>query len=118
MVGAVAVAVVALMLLSGSLHIAGLSSVSAVASAGAARVDIEGFDYEPAELRIGQQVRILVKNHDLPVHTFTIEELDIAVRLVSGSEKLIELPAAAAGRYEYICTVPGHDNMKGTLFVN
>jgi plastocyanin len=38
--------------------------------------------------------------------------------VVGGSEKLIELRAAAAGTYLYTCEIAGHEDMKGTLEVS
>ena len=35
-----------------------------------------------------------------------------------GNEKLVELPALETGEYTYICTVPGHESMTGTLVVS
>ena len=113
------IVVVALMALSAVLHVSSLSTVSAEDKVGALEVEIKDFDFSPTALTAsaGQGATVVVKNNDFPVHTFTIEELDISVTVVSGAEKLVELPALTAGTYQYTCEVEGHQDMTGTLTV-
>ena len=116
---AITVVVVGLMALSGVLHLTQLTPVSASDKVGSIEVDMKGTEFHPTTLLVSASppARFVVKNSDLLTHTFTIKQLDIDLTTVGGSEKLIELPAAAAGTYEYTCEIPGHGDMKGTLEV-
>ena len=116
---AVAAVVVGLMAMSGILQITGRTSVGADAKAGATPVIMKNTEFLPTQLSIpaGRPAIVVVKNGDLNVHTFTIEDLRVDHKLLGGSELLVELPSASAGTYEYHCTVPGHESMKGTLIV-
>ena len=79
----------------------------------------ENIESMPTELSIqaGQAAQIVVKNRDFGVHTFTIEDLDIDVTVVGGSEKLVSLAVPSAGTYQCSCEIEGHDDMKRTLTV-
>ena len=104
--GATAAMVVGLMVLSGTLHLTSLESVSADEKATAISVDMKNNAFEPAQLTVpaGKPAKFVIKNRDLTVHTFTIKELGIDVKVLPGSEELIELSAPLAGTYEYTCT--------------
>ena len=119
LLAAVAVVVVSLMVVSGVLHLTGRETVSAANKEGAVAVNMEKTEFDPTTVRVraGEAAKLVVKNSDLGIHTFTIEELAVDVSILGRSETLIELPSAAAGSYRYICTVPGHGDMKGTLVV-
>ncbi len=103
---AIVAAVAGLMVVSGILHLIGLESVSADEKAGTISVDIENSVFKPAQLTVpsGKAARFFIRNRDLTVHTFTIDELGIDVKVLPGSEALVELPAPAAGVYVYECT--------------
>lgn len=118
LVGATAIVVV-LVLLSGVLHVASLESVSAEAKAGAVAVRMKDTQFDPTQLTVqaGQAVTLIVKNDDLSVHTFTVHELGINEVVIGGSEKLVAIAASDPGNYEFVCTIPGHEAMKGTLVV-
>ena len=94
------------MVVSGTLHLTSLESVSPDDKAAAISVDMKNSAFEPAELSVptGKPVKFVIKNHDLTVHTFTIEELGIDVKVLPGSEELIELASPPAGTYVYSCT--------------
>ena len=79
----------------------------------------ENTEFVPTELSIqaGQNAKIVVKNRDFGVHTFTIEDLDIDIMVVGGAEKLVSLAVPSAETYQYACEIEGHDDMKGTLTV-
>jgi uncharacterized cupredoxin-like copper-binding protein len=62
-------------------------------------------------------VKIVAKNSDPYIHTFTVEDLDMDVKLGPGSEKLILIERPVAGTYEFICAITGHESMKGTLTI-
>ncbi len=111
--------VVVLVLLSGVLHLESLESVSADAKAGAIAVGMKDTQFDPTKLtvRAGQPVTLFVKNDDLIVHTFTVHELGINEVVIGGGEKLIAIAASDPGNYEFVCEIPGHEAMKGTLVV-
>jgi plastocyanin len=67
----------------------------------------------------GGRVAVLVDNEDLFWHTFTIDELDVDVR-VPVSAKRRAVFTAPPGTYRFYCAIPGHEaiGMKGTLTVS
>lgn len=76
--------------------------------------------FEPAEFSIaaGTDVVIDLTNTGVAEHTFTIEALGVDVKVAPGGTASVTINAAA-GTYDYICTVPGHKElgMVGTLTV-
>ena len=117
--GAVAVALLALSVLSGSLHIAGLTTVSPEVEAGAIVVDMKNSSLVPERLEIpvGETARIVVKNNDFFVHTFEIEELGVKHTILPFSELLIELRPTNTGEFTYLSKAPMTGDMEGTLVV-
>lgn len=61
-------------------------------------------------------VAVYVENLDPIRHTFAIDALDLEVELPASTGRRIEF-TAPAGSYEFFCTVPGHENMVGTIEV-
>lgn len=61
-------------------------------------------------------VGVFVDNRDPIRHTFAIEELDIEVELPANTARHVTI-SAPPGTYDFVCTVPGHENMRGTLTV-
>ena len=118
LVGATAV-VVLLVLLSGVLNVTSLETVGEDAKAGAVAVGMKDTLFDPTELKVqaGQPVTLIVKNDDLGVHTFTVRDLGINEVVIGGSEKLIAIASSAPGNYEFVCEIPGHEAMRGTLVV-
>ena len=104
--GATTAMVVGLMVASGTMHFTSLESVSPDEKAAAIKVDMKNSAFKPAQLTVptGKSVKFLIKNRDLTVHTFTIKELGIDVKVLPGSEELIELSSPPAGTYVYLCT--------------
>ena len=98
--------VVGLMVVSGTLHLTSLESVSPDEKAAAISVDMKNSAFKPSQLTVpaGKPAKFVIKNRDLTVHTFTIEELGIDVKVLPGSEELIELSSPPAGTYVYLCT--------------
>ena len=117
--GAVAVALLALSVLSGSLHIAGLTTVSAEVGAGAIVVEMKNSYLVPERLEIpvGETARIVVKNNYFFVHTFEIEELGIEHTILPFSELLIELRPSNTGEFTLRSKAPMTGDMEGTLIV-
>lgn len=64
--------------------------------------------------RAGDSVGVFVDNKDPIRHTFAIEALDIEVELPANTARRVEINAPP-GAYDFLCTVPGHDQMKGTI---
>jgi plastocyanin len=66
----------------------------------------------------GRQVAVVVDNHDLFWHTFTIDELDVDLRVPVKASRRVTFDAPP-GDYEITCAIPGHDaaGMNGTLTV-
>ena len=116
---AIAVALLVLVILSGTLHIAGLTTISAEAEAGAIVVELRNSYLAPDRLEIplGETMRIVVKNNDFFVHTFEIEELGVKHTILPFSELLIELRPTDTGEFTYRSKAPMTGDMKGTLVV-
>ena len=117
--GAIAVALLALSVLSGGLHIAGLTTVSAEAEAGAIVVDMRNSYLVPdrLEIPVGETVRIVVKNNDFFVHIFRIDELGIEYTVLPFSERLIEYHPTSTGEFTYRSKAAMTGDMEGTLVV-
>lgn len=117
--GAVALAAVALAGISAGVTLASRTSVSDAEAAGAQPVKIANVDFAPARVTVaaGQAARFVVSNSDPVAHTFRVKAANVDVRVGPGSEKLVELPALAAGTYEITCSVPGHERMSSELIV-
>ncbi len=77
-----------------------------------------GTRFKPSRLVVEGGGWLHVTNRDLFWHTFTVRELGIDARIPVGGERRISVPATA-GRYEFVCVVPGHElvGMKGTLSI-
>jgi manganese oxidase len=96
----------------------------AAAAAGPVTVDVmlSDFAIDPAAIEVpaGSDITFNVMNHGQSPHTFGVvvdgETIETASIDVDGSTTL-EVPALAAGTYDTLCTVPGHDQlgMVGTL---
>lgn len=99
--------------------VAARESVSADARAGAMELAMRDITFAPATIdgAAGEDVRIVVKNDDLIVHTFTLMEAGVDVEIGAGSERLVSFTAPPSGTYTFICDVPGHEAMTGTLAV-
>jgi plastocyanin len=63
-------------------------------------------------------IGVVLENHDLFWHTFTVRQLDVEIRVpVRGSRRVSF--AAPPGTYQFVCSIPGHEaaGMKGKLVV-
>ena len=111
--------VLALIVVSGFLHVISLDSVSAEERQGAIVIEIRNDHFFPDEIVVeaGEPVTIVVENHDFGVHTFTLPQITFGVIIIGGSERLITLPPLAAGTLRYACEIPGHEDQRGTLTV-
>ncbi|MGE5264808.1 MAG: cupredoxin domain-containing protein, partial [Acidobacteriota bacterium] len=107
--GAVALAV----LLSLVLTATSRTTVSAQAKTGAAVVDMKNYSFAPNSMqaKAGDTVRVVIKNDDTTLHTFTLPQAGVDVTVAPGSEKVVEFKAPAAGVYQWYCTP--HSNANG-----
>ena len=94
-------------------------TVSDEARAGAVEMTMRDVKFAPVALNAaaGNEVRLVIKNDDPIVHTFTLPEASIDIEIGAGSEELVAFTVPEAGRYTFICTVPGHESMTGRLTV-
>lgn len=78
----------------------------------------ESTSWSPEALRATQpgDVAVFIQNQDPIRHTFAIDQLDVEVELPADTDRRVTF-TAEAGDYEYHCTVPGHEDMTGTLTV-
>jgi len=108
---AAAVALAGLAVLSGALTLSGRHTVSALDRFGAEPVTMVGFAFEPATLTVreGRPARFVVRNDDLALHTFTIDELGVDAIVKPGSEVLVEFTPDRAGTYLLYCRPHTHE---------
>jgi plastocyanin len=87
------------------------------AEAGDIQLSADAVEWVPESLSAtAGQVAVYVDNLDPIRHTFAIDALDLEVELPASTGRRIEF-TASAGSYEFFCTVPGHENMVGTIVV-
>jgi len=86
-------------------------------ASGGAQVAMRDYQFAPQtyQARVGEKVRLVVKNDDAAAHTFTISELGVNQNIPGRQQAVIEFQPSAAGVYQYVC-LP-HPNMRGTLEV-
>ncbi|MFE9438539.1 cupredoxin family copper-binding protein [Streptomyces sp. NPDC006602] len=86
------------------------------ASAAAARIVIENFTFNPANLQVRPGTKIMVVNRDSAAHTVTAtgDKTFDTGSIASGATATFTAPSTS-GSYSYICTI--HPNMEGTLTV-
>ena len=116
----VAVVVAVMVVVSGVVTLAGRDTVTAAERAGAIELLMRRTEFKTTELdaKAGETLRLVLKNNDLYIHTFTIDELDIDVTIGPRGEKALELTPPTKGTFEYRCTIAGHEPMTGTLDVS
>lgn len=122
---AVAVMAIGLLVALGAvsvvLSLTGQHTVGALDRFAAEPVRMVGFAFAPATLtvRADQTARFVVRNDDLALHTFTIDDLDVDAVVKPGREVLVEFPAGPPATYTLYCrphTADG-DGMVGALHV-
>ena len=86
----------------------------------AIEVLMEKTEFRTAELdaKAGETLRLVIKNNDLYIHSFTILELGVDVMVGPRGEKAVALSPNKTGTFEYECIIPGHESMTGTLTVS
>ena len=117
--GTVASVLGVLVVVSGVFTAVGRSTVAAEERVGALTVDMKRVKFVPDSLGVstGEEVRLFIRNSDLISHTFIVKDHDIDLNFGPGDEKLVLFTPVEVGTLEYICDVPGHGNMKGTIEV-
>jgi plastocyanin len=96
---------------------ASLNTTSDAAVAGDVEVIAQSISFSPDPVVMsGGAGGVWIDNKDGIYHTFTIEDLDIDVEIPALKSRRVDLEAAP-GTYAYICTVPGHESMTGTLII-
>lgn len=97
------------------------ASPTSTSEAGAIEIKLLDIRYDPTELTIpaDTDVTITLANDGAAPHTFNIDELDIHSGEIAPGDSTTVTINAAAGEYEYYCSVPGHKEagMVGTLTV-
>jgi len=83
-------------------------------------LQIRNSAYSVATLRTHPgHISVAITNRDLFWHTLTIPALGLDLVVPTGGERRVSF-SAAAGRYSYVCRIPGHAalGMRGTLIVH
>ena len=71
------------------------------------------------EVEVGQKVRLNLANAGALDHDLVIKDLGVDIPLAPGENAVIEVVFTEAGTFEYICSVPGHQEagMQGVIVV-
>ena len=109
--------VVVLAVISAVLTLVSLGEVSASEKEGATVLTSKDDEFLETSLTVSSTGKILLNNRDPILHTFTIDALDIDVKMGPGREKVYELQSVPAGEYAFRCRVPGHEDMDGILTI-
>ena len=84
-------------------------------------ISIRDFAFDPSEIRAkaGQKVTLRITNNGSLSHNYTITELDEKANVGSGSTEDLEITFPEPGRYQFLCTLPGHADkgMTGQIIV-
>lgn len=105
---------------SAVLTVAGVHGVSVADKQGATTITAHATKYDTDTLAAGTDgtTTFVFRNDDPIIHTFTIDALDIDVKVGPRSEKLFELKSPKPGTYGFYCRITGHEEqMHGTLTV-
>lgn len=74
-------------------------------------------EWTPTEITLDDsESGLWIDNQDGVRHVFVVEDLGIAVEIPGRKARRVDV-SAVPGSYEIICTVPGHEEMTGTLVV-
>ena len=115
----VAAVVAVLVVVSAVATLTARDTVEQADRAGTIEVLMKTTEFRTAQLdaKAGETVRLVLRNDDLYIHTFTIDELGIDATIGPRGEKALSLSPCNTEIFEYKCTVPGHESMAGTLTV-
>jgi uncharacterized cupredoxin-like copper-binding protein len=94
---------------------------SPVAGAPELLIDAGDLWFEPArvEVEAGSTVNLVLDNTGQVFHDLSIPDLDVHLEAGAAETASTALSVSQAGRYEFLCTVPGHaaEGMRGELVV-
>lgn len=97
------------------------SPAASPASGSEIMVDTVELKFEPNELTIAAdtEVKIKITNKGLLQHDFHVDKLNITSKMLNPKDSDTVTVKAAAGTYDFWCTVPGHKEagMTGKLTV-
>lgn len=108
---------VLLLVVSAGLTVSNIGSASASDKEGAAYLKAKDSEFSTDALSAPPSGKVVIDNNDPILHTFTIDELDIDVKVGPGSHEVVNLDNVKPGEYFYRCRVSGHESMDGTLTV-
>jgi nitrite reductase (NO-forming) len=99
-----------------ALTVSARTTLSAEAKTNALAVEIKSFSFNPNRLQVkaGDTVRIVVKNSDPTLHTFTLPDAGVDVSVPPGSERLVEFRAPRPGEYRWYCIPHSDPGPNGT----
>jgi plastocyanin len=83
-------------------------------SGGEGAVSIRDFAFDPDELTVAPQARLVITNDDSTTHTFTVDDAGLDLTLEAGDTVEQQAPSDP-GTYDFRCDI--HPNMTGTLTV-
>ncbi|MGE0056725.1 MAG: cupredoxin domain-containing protein [Dehalococcoidia bacterium] len=109
--------VVALLAISAVLTVLNLGSASAADKEGAAYLKTKDDEFTNQAISASPSGKIVIDNRDPYLHTFTIDDLDLDVKIGGGSYAVINLDNVKPGEYFFHCRVSGHESMDGKLTV-
>jgi len=72
--------------------------------------------FKPTSLTVKQNQKVTINFKNAGFHTFTIDDLGVNVDLQSSSNSVTFTPTKK-GTFTFVCKVPGHGSMKGTITV-
>lgn len=106
-------------------HMGGRGSTSSTSEAveGAREIEVEAGDlwFEPAtiEVAVGEPVNLRLVNTGEAFHDLTVPAADLVLSAEPGEQAVGAVEFAEPGRYEFLCSVPGHaqGGMRGTIIV-
>lgn len=116
-VAVVALAVVAISMMSAVASVRGQTSLGSVP--GAIVVDMRNDRFDPDRLTVdrGERVKVIAHNLDNYSHTFTIDDFGIDTYVGPRADRLITFTLPRSGRFVLSCVVSGHEAMLGTVVV-
>lgn len=110
------------MLVAGMLSFILLASACGGGGGSAATVTLEGkddFSFTPKTISAtaGQPVTVKLKNAGVLEHTFTIDELNVDMRVAGGKEGTVTFTPAGSRTLAFYCAIAGHreGGMEGKL---
>lgn len=112
------------LLLAVGLLLAGCASGPSIAAAGPPvdgaeehRIVATDFAFEPMTItvRAGEPTNLSLFNDGRTFHDVVSEELDFRIDARAGHEGVGSIVPETPGRYELICSVPGHDTQGMTM---